>query len=82
MELVSWFVLVGQEPESALLALKQGIDPALANEEGLTALHLAILWGHEELSLALIEAGDPKTSLKAKTKAWVCLLYTSDAADE
>lgn len=71
MELVSWFVLVGQEPESALLALKQGIDPALANEEGLTALHLAILWGHEELSLALIEAGDPKTSLKAKTKAWV-----------
>lgn len=74
MVLLTWLALVAEEPEAALAALPQIPEPHAADETGLTALHLAILWGHQALALALMEAGDAaalKGALKAKTKAWV-----------
>ncbi|MFT5587744.1 MAG: ankyrin repeat protein, partial [Cognaticolwellia sp.] len=72
MELLSWLALVAQDPETALAALPQIPEANAPDADGLTALHVAILWGHEALALALLDAGsDPKAAARAKTKAWV-----------
>lgn len=68
MESQSWLALVAHDPKGALALLPHAPEPHAPDPQGLTALHVAILWGHEELALALLESGaDPQ----AKTSEWM-----------
>jgi hypothetical protein len=53
-----WACKFGRTPVVELL-LAKGVDPAVADDDGMTGLHLAAAFGHVELIPLLAEHGAP-----------------------